>query len=179
MVLRMPDVSVALLSSAVTPRHATILKQQIREGAINVLVGTHAILSSNVCFANLGLLVVDEEQRFGVMQKEQMKAKWPIVDVLLLSATPIPRTLHMSFSGIRSMSVLETPPPGRLSVETIVCERSDALIAHAVKAELARGGQVLFVVPRISTIQEEYSAADRTRDLRLALALKVPRSIAC
>jgi len=119
------------------------------------VVGTHALLSNKVSYHKLGLFVVDEEQRFGVKQKEKIKQAAKTVDVLTLSATPIPRTMYMCMAGIRDMSTLETPPSGRQAVITNVCERDNNKMLQAVQAELARGGQVFYVVPRIEMIEDE------------------------
>ena len=125
-------------------------------GKIDILIGTHRILAKDVSFKNLGLLIVDEEQRFGVQHKEIIKNLKTQVDVLTLSATPIPRTLHMSMVGIRDMSVLETPPEDRLPVQTHVVEYSDALVRDAILREVGRGGQVYFLYNRVNTIERFY-----------------------
>jgi transcription-repair coupling factor (superfamily II helicase) len=126
--------------------------EQTAEGQIDILIGTHRIASSDVRFANLGLLVIDEEQRFGVEIKERLKALRATVDVLTMTATPIPRTLHMSLLGVRAISNLETPPADRLAVETRVTRFSDELVRHAIMRELNRGGQIYFVHNRINDI---------------------------
>ena len=140
---RMPDLRIELLSGLVkrTPTQLAELRENITSGAVQVAVGTHSLLSDKVSFGNLGLLIVDEEQRFGVKQKEKIKGAATNVDVLSLSATPIPRTFYMCAIGIRDMSLLSTPPTGRLKVETIVKQRSDADMLAAIRRELARGGQ--------------------------------------
>ena len=152
---RMPDVRVKLLVSDLKEREKAAIKRAVSEGTVDVLVGTTAILAANVTFANLGLIVIDEEQLFGVRQKEELKST--SVDVLLLSATPIPRTgaLHELMEGVRTCSNLTTPPSGRLAVQTIVCKRDNEQAVRAVQAELARGGQVLYVVPWIEMVQGE------------------------
>ena len=152
---RMPDVRVHLLVSDMKARDKATAKRAASEGTVDVLVGTSAILTADVTFANLGLIVVDEEQLFGVRQKEELKSV--LADVLLLSATPIPRTgaLHKLKEGTRTLSNLRTPPPGRLAVRTVVCERDDEQVVSAVQAELARGGQVFYVVPWIEMVQGE------------------------
>ena len=122
------------------------------EGKVDILVGTHRLLSKDVLFKDLGLLVVDEEQRFGVAHKERIKQMRKKVDVLTLTATPIPRTLNMSLVGIRDMSVIETPPKDRLSIQTNVVKFDAAVIERAVRNELARGGQVYFVHNRVESI---------------------------
>ena len=129
---------------------------KLAAGDIDLIVGTHRLLGKDVKFKDLGLLIVDEEQRFGVAHKEVIKNMKRQVDVLTLSATPIPRTLHMSMTGIRDMSVLETPPEERIPVQTVVTEYSDALIRDAVLRELGRGGQVYFLYNRVRSIGSFY-----------------------
>jgi len=124
----------------------------VEDGSIDVLIGTHSLLNKKVVFKDLGMLVVDEEQRFGVAQKEKWKEWASNIDVLTLSATPIPRTLHMSLVGVREMSVINTPPEERLPVQTYVVEYDMNLVADAIKRELARGGQVYFVYNRVASI---------------------------
>jgi transcription-repair coupling factor (superfamily II helicase) len=118
------------------------------------VVGTHRLLSPDVRFHDLGLLVVDEEQRFGVRHKERLKQLRTHVDVLTLTATPIPRTLHMALTGLRDLSLIETPPPDRLAIQTVVAPKSEELVRSAVERELAREGQVYFVYDRVETIAE-------------------------
>ena len=129
---------------------------RLAEGEIDILIGTHRMLAKDVKFKDLGLLIVDEEQRFGVAHKEIIKNLKRQVDVLTLSATPIPRTLHMSMVGIRDMSVLETPPEERMPVQTVVTEYSDALIRDAILREVSRGGQVYFLYNRVRSIESFY-----------------------
>ncbi|MEX1366040.1 MAG: transcription-repair coupling factor, partial [Nannocystaceae bacterium] len=126
----------------------------IRAGTVDVVVGTHRLLSRDVRFRDLGLLVIDEEQRFGVAQKERFKKLKTKVDVLVLSATPIPRTLHMSLLGIREISLIMTPPVDRLAVRTFLTRQGDTVIEEGIRKELARGGQVFYVVPKILGIEE-------------------------
>lgn len=154
---RMPSVRVELISSIVKrkPGELQQVRDEIAAGTVSVIVGTHALLSNKVTYNNLGLFVVDEEQRFGVKQKEKIKQAAKTVDVLTLSATPIPRTMYMCMAGIREMSTLETPPSGRQAVVTSVIERDNNKMVRAVSAELGRGGQVFYVVPRIEMIEEE------------------------
>ncbi len=128
--------------------------QRLREGKVDILVGTHRILSKDVTFKDLGLLIVDEEQRFGVQHKEQIKHMKASVDVLTLSATPIPRTLHMSMVGVRDMSLLETPPEERFPVQTYVIDYQDGVIRDAIRREMARKGQVYFLYNRVRSIDE-------------------------
>jgi transcription-repair coupling factor (superfamily II helicase) len=134
----------------------------VEEGKIDVLIGTHRLLSKDVHFDNLGLLVVDEEQRFGVAHKERLKEMSRNVDVLTLTATPIPRTLNMSLAGLRDMSVIETPPKDRLAIQTVVAPFSEALVRRGVTEEIERGGQVFLLHNRIESI---YSIADLVRKL--------------
>lgn len=126
--------------------------QRLKEGKIDVIIGTHRLLSKDVSFKNLGLIILDEEQRFGVTHKEKLKKLRKTVDVLALTATPIPRTLHLSLVGIRDISVISTPPEQRHPIVTYVTELDDATIANAVRKELKRGGQIFFVHNHISTI---------------------------
>ena len=124
----------------------------VRSGRVDIVIGTHALLGSDVTFQNLGLLVIDEEQRFGVTHKERLKHVRQVVDVLTLSATPIPRTLYMSMTGARDMSLLQTPPRERVAVETKVARDADPVIRTAIRQELNRGGQVYFLYNRVVTI---------------------------
>lgn len=135
-----------------TPKEQRITLQKVRAGQIDILIGTHAILNSKIEFKNLGLLIIDEEQRFGVKQKEKIRSISAGVDVLALSATPIPRTLHMSLVSARDMSLITTPPAERFPVQTYVIEDDDEIIAEAIRREIRRGGQVYFVYNRIETI---------------------------
>lgn len=131
--------------------------EDLATGQIDILIGTHAILNEKkVKFKDLGLLIVDEEQRFGVKQKEKIKRISKNIDVLSLSATPIPRTLHMSLVGARDMSVIETPPQERFPVQTYVIENNDMIIKDAIKREVRRGGQVYFIYNRVETIDKMY-----------------------
>ncbi|MBI2023929.1 DEAD/DEAH box helicase [Candidatus Giovannonibacteria bacterium] len=130
------------------PKAKEILKK-ISEGKIDIVIGTHRILSKDIDFKNLGLLVIDEEQRFGVRHKETLKKKYPEVDVLYLSATPIPRTLAFSISKIRPISQITDPPAGRIPISTFILPRTDKIIVEAISQELGRGGQIYFLSPRI------------------------------
>ena len=150
-------VRIDMISRFRTPKEQKEVIAKTKEGEIDILIGTHAILAKSVKFKNLGLLIVDEEQRFGVQHKEIIKNMKSQVDVLTLSATPIPRTLHMSMVGIRDMSVLETPPEERLPVQTHVVEYSDGLVRDAILRELSRGGQVYFLYNSVRTIDEFYA----------------------
>ena len=142
------------LSRFRSPREQKEVLARLAAGEIDFIVGTHRLLAKDVKFKDLGLLIVDEEQRFGVAHKEIIKNMKKQVDVLTLSATPIPRTLHMSMTGIRDMSVLETPPEDRIPVQTTVTEYSDALIRDAILRELGRGGQVYFLYNRVRSIEK-------------------------
>ena len=124
------------------------------EGKVDVLIGTHRVLSRDVIPKDLGLVIVDEEQRFGVAQKELLRQLRLEVDVLALTATPIPRTLHMSLSGLRDISIIETPPEGRRPIRTHVGEFDEELIKQALQREVARGGQAFFLHNRVETIDE-------------------------
>lgn len=145
-------VRVDILNRFRTTQQQKLTLQNIKEGTADVVVGTHRLLSKDIVFKDLGLLVVDEEQRFGVEDKERIKNLKSMVDVLTLSATPIPRTLHMSLSGIRDISVLDTPPKQRLPVQTYVLEYSEALIRDAVMRELSRGGQSYILYNKVESI---------------------------
>ena len=145
------------LSRFRSPKEQKQVLADLAAGKIDILVGTHRILAKDVKFKDLGLLIVDEEQRFGVAHKEAIKNLKRQVDVLTLSATPIPRTLHMSMTGIRDMSVLETPPEERIPVQTMVIEYSDAVIRDAILRELGRGGQVYFLYNRVRSIESFYT----------------------
>jgi transcription-repair coupling factor (superfamily II helicase) len=143
---------VELLSRFRSPKEQKAVVEGLKQGTVDVVIGTHRLLSKDVAFKNLGLLVVDEEHRFGVAHKERMKQLRTSVDVLALTATPIPRTLYMSLSGVRDMSVIETPPIDRLPIETVVRRFSKSVIKEALTRELERGGQVFFVHNRIQSL---------------------------
>jgi len=145
-------VRVELLSRFRSPKEQKKVVEGLRQGVVDVVIGTHRLLSKDIEFKRLGLLVVDEEHRFGVAHKERMKQLRASVDVLALTATPIPRTLYMSLSGVRDMSVIETAPLERLPVETVVRRFSTAVIREALERELARGGQVFFVHNRVQSL---------------------------
>jgi len=150
---RMPDVAVECLRGGNT-RENRRTKERLAAGELEVVVGTHALLGNKVAFQRLGLVVVDEEQRFGVAQKEKLKAASADVDVLTLSATPIPRTLQMSLSGLRDMSSIYTAPEGRQNVSTTVARMGQEVIREAIQYELDRDGQVFYVVPRVAMVEE-------------------------
>jgi transcription-repair coupling factor (superfamily II helicase) len=143
---------VELLSRFRSPKEQKAVVEGLKNGTVDVVIGTHRLLSKDVSFKDLGLLVVDEEHRFGVAHKERMKQLRTAVDVLALTATPIPRTLYMSLSGVRDMSVIETPPLERLPVETVVRRFSRGVIKEALTRELERGGQVFFVHNRVQSL---------------------------
>ena len=147
-------VSIEMISRFRTPKQQKEILQRVEAGKVDILIGTHRLLSKDVKFADLGLLVVDEEQRFGVRHKERLKQMRKEVDVLTMSATPIPRTLHMSIVGLRDMSVIETPPKDRIAIQTVVANWDERLIRSAIEQELERGGQVYFVHNRVDTIWE-------------------------
>lgn len=146
-------IEVALLNRFVSKKEQTSILKRLKEGTIDVLIGTHRILSKDILFKDLGLLVIDEEQRFGVMHKERIKELKVSVDVLSLSATPIPRTLQMAIMGVKNMSLLETAPENRYPIQTYVLERNDILIKDAIERELMRGGQVFYLYNRIEDIE--------------------------
>ena len=150
-------VRVEVLSRFRTTKEVKDVLARVKAGEVDILVGTHRLLAKDVEFHDLGLLIVDEEQRFGVQHKEQIKNMKNQVDVLTLTATPIPRTLHMSMVGIRDMSVLETPPEQRLPVQTRVVEYNDGMIRDAILREISRGGQVYFLYNQVKRIEEFYA----------------------
>jgi transcription-repair coupling factor (superfamily II helicase) len=147
-----PTVDVISRFRSAKEQRATLAK--LAAGQVDVLIGTHRILQSDVVFKDLGLLIVDEEQRFGVAQKERIKKWRSNIDVLTLTATPIPRTLHMSLVGVRDMSIIETPPEERFPVQTYVVEYNEEIIREAIRRELKRGGQIYFVYNRVQTIDK-------------------------
>ncbi len=139
-------VEVSLLNRFRSQKEQTETLKGLKAGTIDVVVGTHRLLSKDVEYKDLGLLIVDEEQRFGVTHKEKLKQLKTNVDVLTLTATPIPRTLHMSMLGVRDLSVIETPPANRFPVQTYVMEHNFALVSEAIERELGRGGQVFYLI---------------------------------
>jgi len=147
-------VSIEMISRFRSAKQQKEILQRVEAGKVDILIGTHRLLSKDVKFADLGLLVVDEEQRFGVRHKERLKQMRKEVDVLTMSATPIPRTLHMSLVGLRDMSVIETPPKDRIAIQTVVASWDEKLIRSSLEQELERGGQVYFVHNRVDTIWE-------------------------
>ncbi|PKR77505.1 transcription-repair coupling factor [Halalkalibacillus sediminis] len=157
-------INVGLLSRFRTPNQQKETLDRLRKGLIDVVIGTHRVLSKDVKFKDLGLLVVDEEQRFGVKHKEKIKQLKANVDVLTLTATPIPRTLHMSMVGVRDLSVIETPPENRFPIQTYVVEYNPAFIREAIERELARGGQVFFLYNRVDLIDRVAHEIDELVD---------------
>ena len=147
-------VRVELLCRFRTPAQQKKAIEDLKKGQVDVIIGTHRILSKDVQFKNLGLLIIDEEQRFGVTHKEKIKQLKKDVDVLTLTATPIPRTLHMSLIGIRDMSVLEEPPMDRMPIQTYVMEYDEETVREAINRELRRGGQVYYVYNRVTDIAD-------------------------
>jgi transcription-repair coupling factor (superfamily II helicase) len=164
-------VRIAVLNRFRTPQEQREIIEKTARGEIDILIGTHRILQKDVQFKDLGLLIIDEEQRFGVMHKEHLKKLRANVDVLTLTATPIPRTLYLSLLGIRDISVIETPPEGRKPVYTLVLPRNLKTIEEAIRRELARGGQVFYVCPRIRDLfRVEQELRALFPDLPLAVA---------
>jgi transcription-repair coupling factor (superfamily II helicase) len=162
---------VELLSRFRAPAEQKVVIEGLGTGAVDVVIGTHRLLSKDVTFKNLGLLIIDEEHRFGVAHKERLKQFRASVDVLALTATPIPRTLYMSLSGVRDMSVIETPPLDRLPVETMIRRFSKAVIKEALERELARGGQVFFVHNRVQSLPSMTRLLQQlVPDARIAMA---------
>lgn len=147
-------IKVEMMSRFRTPKQQKEVINGLKNGSVDIVVGTHRILSKDLEFKNLGLIIVDEEQRFGVAHKEKMKSLKQDINVLTLTATPIPRTLHMSLTGIRDMSILEEPPNERLPIQTYVMEYNDESVKDAIHRELARGGQVYYLHNRVKNISE-------------------------
>ncbi len=163
-------ITIEMLSRFRTPREQKKVAKLLREGGVDIVIGTHRLLSGDVLFKNLGLVVIDEEQRFGVLHKERFKQLRKLIDVLTLSATPIPRTLYLSLTGARDMSTIQTPPQDRLPVETIVAPYDERLIKQAIQRELNRGGQVYFLHNRVQSID---AVAERLRDLLLESKVRI------
>lgn len=164
-------VKVAQLSRLVTGKETADTKKGLEEGRVDIVIGTHALLSKGIKFANLGLLIVDEEQHFGVTQKERLKALKSNVHVLTLTATPIPRTLQMALSGVRELSIIATPPVDRLAVRTFVLPYDPVVLREAIMREHYRGGQVYYVCPRVSDLA-------RTRDKLRELVPEIKMAMA-
>ncbi len=155
-------IHVEMISRFRTAKEQKVIVERVETGKVDILIGTHRLLSKDIKFQDLGLLVVDEEQRFGVRHKERLKQMRKEIDVLAMSATPIPRTLHMSLVGLRDMSVIETPPKDRMAISTVVAKFDEKIIRSAVEVELERGGQVYFVHNRVESI---YEIAARIQEL--------------
>ncbi len=154
-------VNIAVLNRFVPPAAVNQIKKELKEGKIDILIGTHRILSKDIHFHDLGFLVIDEEQRFGVEHKEKIKEMRAEIDVLSMSATPIPRTLQMSLIGVRSLSQLETPPLNRLPVQTYVIEKNFGMVKEIIQRELARGGQIFYL---FNNVNEIYQVAAQLRE---------------
>lgn len=170
---RMQDfpIQIGMLSRFLSAKEQKKTLEDLKKGQLDIIIGTHRLLSKDMDYSNLGLLIIDEEQRFGVTHKEKIKQMKKDVDVLTLTATPIPRTLHMSLIGIRDMSLLEEPPVDRKAIQTYVLEYNPELVKEAVSRELARGGQVYYVYNRVNTIAD--MAADLSKlmpDVRISFA---------
>src|SRR6201997_1280736 len=155
-------INIEMISRFRTPKEQKQIIEKVETGKVDILIGTHRLLSKDIKFQDLGLLVVDEEQRFGVRHKERLKQMRREIDVLAMSATPIPRTLHMSLVGLRDMSVIETPPKDRMAIQTVVAKFDEKIIRSAIEVELERGGQVYFVHNRVESI---YEIASRIQEL--------------
>ncbi len=155
-------IKVEMMSRFRTLKEQKLIVDQVETGKIDVLIGTHRLLSKDIKFQDIGLLIVDEEQRFGVRHKERLKQLKKEIDVLAMSATPIPRTLHMSLVGLRDMSVIETPPKDRMAIQTVVAKFDEKLVRSAIELELERGGQAYFVHNRVESI---YEIAARIQEL--------------
>ncbi|MBN2696684.1 MAG: DEAD/DEAH box helicase, partial [Bacilli bacterium] len=147
-------VNVVLLNRFVSKKHQRVILNGLKAGTIDILIGTHRILSNDIVFHDLGLLIIDEEQRFGVQHKERIKELKVNIDVLSLSATPIPRTLQMAIMGVKNMSLLESAPENRYPIQTYVLERNDTIVKDAIERELARKGQVFYLYNRIDDIED-------------------------
>src|SRR5213076_848841 len=164
-------VTIELISRFRSPKEQKEIVKRVESGEIDIIIGTHRLLSKDIAFRDLSLVVVDEEQRFGVAHKERLKQLKKRVDVLTRSATPIPRTLNMSLSGLRDMSLIETPPSDRLAIQTQVVQTSDAVIKSAIELELARSGQVFFIHNRVESIETIASLVQRlVPNCRIAVA---------
>jgi len=155
-------INIEMISRFRTPKEQKVIVEKVETGKVDILIGTHRLLSKDIKFQDLGLLVVDEEQRFGVRHKERLKQMRKEIDVLAMSATPIPRTLHMSLVGLRDMSVIETPPKDRMAIQTVVAKFDEKIVRSAIEVELERGGQVYFVHNRVESI---YDIASRIQEL--------------
>ncbi len=155
-------IHIEMISRFRTPKEQKDIIDRVATGRVDILIGTHRLLSKDIKFQDLGLLIVDEEQRFGVRHKERLKQLRKQIDVLAMSATPIPRTLHMSLVGLRDMSIIETPPKDRMAIQTVVARFDEKIVRSAIEVELERGGQVFFVHNRVESI---YEIAARIQEL--------------
>ncbi len=155
-------IHIEMISRFRTPKEQKDIIERVSTGRVDILIGTHRLLSKDIKFQDLGLLIVDEEQRFGVRHKERLKQLRKEIDVLAMSATPIPRTLHMSLVGLRDMSIIETPPKDRMAIQTVVARFDEKIIRSAIEVELERGGQIFFVHNRVESI---YEIASRIQEL--------------
>jgi transcription-repair coupling factor (superfamily II helicase) len=155
-------INIEMISRFRSAKEQKIIVEKVETGKVDILIGTHRLLSKDIKFQDLGLLIVDEEQRFGVRHKERLKQMRKEIDVLAMSATPIPRTLHMSLVGLRDMSVIETPPKDRMAIQTVVAKFDEKIVRSAIELELERGGQVYFVHNRVESI---YEIASRIQEL--------------
>ncbi len=150
-------VRVALLSRFQTKKETTVILKELANGKVDIVIGTHKLIQKDVKFANLGLMILDEEHRFGVQQKERLKAIRSNVDALTMTATPIPRTLNMSLSGLRDLSIIATPPAGRMAIKTFVNQWNNSLVQESILREIKRGGQVYFLHNNVSTMEKQVS----------------------
>jgi transcription-repair coupling factor (superfamily II helicase) len=155
-------IHIEMISRFRTAKEQKEIIERVSTGRVDILIGTHRLLSKDIKFQDLGLLIVDEEQRFGVRHKERLKQLRKQIDVLAMSATPIPRTLHMSLVGLRDMSIIETPPKDRMAIQTVVARFDEKIIRSAIEVELERGGQIFFVHNRVESI---YEIASRIQEL--------------
>ena len=164
-------VNVKMLSRLVTPKETALVKQGLEDGSVDIVIGTHALLANNIKFSNLGLLIIDEEQHFGVVHKEKLKNLKSNVHVLTLTATPIPRTLQLSLTGVKQLSIIGTPPVDRLAARTFVMPFDKVMIKEAIYREKFRGGQTFFVCPRVSDIHDlELGLRELVPDIKIAVA---------
>lgn len=164
-------VNVKMLSRLVTPKEAALVKQGLEDGSVDIVIGTHALLANGIKFSNLGLLIIDEEQHFGVVHKEKLKSLKSDVHVLTLTATPIPRTLQLSLTGVKQLSIIGTPPVDRLAARTFVMPFDKVMIKEAIYREKFRGGQTFFVCPRVSDIHDvELGLKELVPDIKIAVA---------
>ena len=154
-------VRIEMLSRFRTRAEQAAVLRDLAAGTVDIVIGTHALIQPQVVFKELGLVIIDEEQRFGVGHKEHLKQLRQLVDVLTLTATPIPRTLHMSLMGVREMSLIQTPPTERVPIETVVAKNTDTVVRQAILRELNREGQVFFLHNRVMTIERVLARLQR------------------